>query len=393
MIELLNNDLPDEELDARYKGLDLITQGLDGSTQGLDGSTQGLDGSTQGLDGSTQELDGSTQGLDGSTQGLDGSTQGLDGSTQGLDGSTKGLDESTRGQDGSNQGLDESAQGLDGLAQGLDGLAQGLDVLAQGLDQSAQGLDLITQGFDELSDGEDNLTLGLDASRQGTDSKTQGVNEWNPKEDVLSDRFKFLMNSVDSMDQEIKNLKSSQRTPNSIFDSDTPAGGINPDSILQRLNLRNFKSKLQTISENNEKLAELLNDYDQGSNRILKKNNSPDGLGPRNLNSVTGSRAYDSSPNPNLGKLEQVSIKNPTIISTNYKLPRTLTNLEEASLLQPSTNNMNEEKRQTGPISGNTRSRNQGLIFFPRTAPEYVEYPAQPLTGRLEDLTQELIFI
>ena len=372
MIELLNNDLPDEELDARYKGLDLITQGLDGSTQGLDGSTQ--------------ELDGSTQGLDGSTQGLDGSTQGLDGSTQGLDGSTKGLDESTRGQDGSNQGLDESAQGLDGLAQGLDGLAQGLDVLAQGLDQSAQGLDLITQGFDELSDGEDNLTLGLDASRQGTDSKTQGVNEWNPKEDVLSDRFEFLMNFNE-------NLKSSQRTPNSIFDSDTPAGGINPDSILQRLNLRNFKSKLQTISENNEKSAELLNDYDQGSNRILKKNNSPDGLGPRNLNSVTGSRAYDSSPNPNLGKLEQVSIKNPTIISTNYKLPRTLTNLEEASLLQPSTNNINEEKRQTGPISGNTRSRNQGLIFFPRTAPEYVEYPAQPLTGRLEDLTQELIFI
>ncbi len=362
MIEMLNDDLPDEELDARYKGLDILTQGLNGSTQGLDGSTQGLDGSTQGLDGSTQGLDGSTQGLVGSTQGLDNSTQGLDGSTKGLDGSPQGLDES----------------------------AQGLDRLAQGLDESAQGLDLITQGFDELSDGEDDLNLGLDASTQGTDSETQGVNEWTPEEDILSDRFKFLMNSADSMDEKIKNLIGSLQTPKSILASDTPTGGINPDSILQRLNFRNVKSRLQTISGNKEESAELLNDYDQESNRIVKENNSPAGLGPRNLNTVTGSLAYDSSPNPNLSKIEQVSIRNPTIISSNYKLPRTLVNLEEASLLQPS---MNEEKRQTEPISGNTRSRNQGVIFFPRTAPEYVEYPAQPLTGRLEDLTQELIYL
>ena len=341
---MLNDDLPDEELDARYKGLDLLTQGLDGSTQGLDGSTQGLDGSTQGLDNSTQGLDGSTKGLDGSPQGLDES-------------------------------------------------AQGLDRLAQGLDESAQGLGLITQGFDELSDGEDDLNLGLDASTQGTDSETQGVNEWTPEEDILSDRFKFLMNSADSMNEKIKNLISSLQTPKSILALDTPTGGINPDSILQRLNFRNVKSRLQTISGNKEESAELLNDYDQESNRILKENNSPAGLGPRNLNTVTGSLAYDSSPNPNLSKIEQVSSKNPTIISSNNKLPRTLVNLEEASLLPPSTNNMNEEKRQTGPISGNTRSRNQGVIFFPRTAPEYVEYPAQPLTGRLEDLTQELIYL
>ena len=362
MTNALNSQSFDESL-----GLDPLTQGEDESSQGIDLSTQGTDPLTQGGEEILREKELVKMADAVAKKRLEIS--------QGLYPSTK-EDESSLGFDQITQGTDPATQGVNGLSNEEDqNLIKTADALTRELLENRQRLDSLNQEDEESSQGLDRLTQGLDPSSQGI-------------EQFYNDETNPSLSRDDTSAQGNTLVRDERLLGSYQFSGRTGVDLLTAESLVQRLSFKNIQSNDQKTSKSIDEIRESI----QKIPELL-------------LSTVFPQDQGEIFPTFSSRVKPQVEIT-PTKPTTTTQLPPTRPTIttqlpyvsstpyfKEISTVQPSILPPAQVRLEAGQGDSISQGRgNQGVIFFPWTAPQFVEYPVQPLAGRLDTPIQELVF-